>query len=270
LVGLLGLIVSEASAIQIFGTVDKVCDGDTVVIRVSGRPPLELDLFGIDAPELDQSYGEESKELLEKLLSDKLLRVETVGDINREVKGWLILNTSGQNVNQQMVRAGYAWHDPKESNDVDLHNGEETARWHKYGLWIETSPTPPWEWRQQKNAPSLAARQIPPVSPIMRIMPSMTQEQLNDPRVSESFRNFYLEQSMAKKAQDQILQKANIENQKLHAEEAAADFLSKAGKLTIKELHEFIANHPEITLSKSYQGIERYIAFRERVEQTRK
>ena len=61
------------------------------------------------------------------------------------------------NINQQQVARGLAWAYrqylgklPK-SFAKALLDSEEQARSDKRGLWVDKSPTPPWQWRRQKR-----------------------------------------------------------------------------------------------------------------------
>ena len=52
-------------AVAVSGKVIRVSDGDTILIQ-SGSQKIRVRMYGIDAPELKQKYGEESKKYLEK------------------------------------------------------------------------------------------------------------------------------------------------------------------------------------------------------------
>ena len=51
-------------AVAISGKVIRVSDGDTLLLQ-SGSQRIKVRMYGIDAPELKQSYGEDSKSYLE-------------------------------------------------------------------------------------------------------------------------------------------------------------------------------------------------------------
>ncbi|WP_421946230.1 thermonuclease family protein [Pedobacter sp.] len=55
-----------------------------------------------------------------------------------------------QNVNQEMVKLGMAWHFKKYSSDVTYAALENNARRNRIGLWKEPNPIAPWEWRKPK------------------------------------------------------------------------------------------------------------------------
>ena len=64
-----------------------------------------------------------------------------------------IVSDSETNINQEMVRAGFAWvyqrYCDKPFCDYWLAL-ENEAKTGKLGLWQEPDPVPPWEWRRRK------------------------------------------------------------------------------------------------------------------------
>jgi micrococcal nuclease len=59
------------------------------------------------------------------------------------------LNVDGLDVNAEQIRRGMAWeYSSYHSNQVliTLQNEAEQA---PPGLWTQSNPTPPWEWRKQ-------------------------------------------------------------------------------------------------------------------------
>ena len=57
----------------------------------------------------------------------------------------------GRNLNQEVVRAGYAWHYVKYSDDASLAVLEKEARIARRGLWQDKDPMAPWEKRKIKE-----------------------------------------------------------------------------------------------------------------------
>ncbi len=54
---------------------------------------------------------------------------------------------NGRSLNQELVRAGYAWWFRKYSRDIRLARLEEEARQDRRGLWADAAPQAPWEYR---------------------------------------------------------------------------------------------------------------------------
>lgn len=122
----------------------KISDGDTITV-LSGKEQTKVRLYGIDAPEKKQDYGQRSKQFLASLIAGQVVEVEPKGkDKYKRTLG--IIHFKGQDINAQMVLNGYAWAYVKYSRIyVDQ---EKTARENKRGLWQSNDPTPPWQWRK--------------------------------------------------------------------------------------------------------------------------
>lgn len=97
--------------------VERVVDGDTIVVRVGDRSePVRL--IGIDTPESVartrpvQCYGPEASQFLKTLLPEgtqiTLLRDEEARDIYDRLLGYVVRSSDGLFVNLEIVAAGYA------------------------------------------------------------------------------------------------------------------------------------------------------------------
>lgn len=127
-----------------------VTDGDTVKI-LYGNQPLTLRLDGIDSPERDQAFGRRAKQFLSNLVFGKSVKVYSKGRDKYRRELAIIFLESGENVNQEMVRAGYAWWYKEYSSDFALKALEEEARKAKRGLWQDKTQVPPWDFRHNKR-----------------------------------------------------------------------------------------------------------------------
>jgi micrococcal nuclease len=55
----------------------------------------------------------------------------------------------GRNLNQEIVRAGFAWWCRQYArHDKELERLEAEAKGAKRGLWADKDPMPPWEFRR--------------------------------------------------------------------------------------------------------------------------
>ena len=126
------------------GKVISTHDGDTITVLQDKRQ-IKVRLYGIDAPEKKQDYGQRSKQFLASLIAGQVVEVEPKGK-DRYKRTLGIIYYKGQDINAQMVLNGYAWAYVKYSKIyVDQ---ETTAREKKLGLWQSSNPTPPWVWRK--------------------------------------------------------------------------------------------------------------------------
>lgn len=132
------------------GRVARISDGDTLTIIASGNKRQKVRLYGIDAPELHQAFGQKARNQLEKLIDGRDVSVEELyGDDYGRTVG--IVKIGGENINQQMVKSGFAWvyeHYCKKSFCRDWEGDEAAARRARKGLWREKDPMPPWDWRR--------------------------------------------------------------------------------------------------------------------------
>ncbi len=156
-----------------------VIDGDTVLVRREGGV-VKIRLAEIDAPEKAQTFGETSKQSLSGMVLGKQVKVvsQAVDQYGRLVAH---LNMDGLDVNAEQIRRGMAWAavgwrqsrraptgvplagaysnfaslaasrqslHPLHSNQalIALQNESRQA---SRGLWAQSNPTPPWEWRKQ-------------------------------------------------------------------------------------------------------------------------
>lgn len=129
-----------------------VIDGDTVFVQDRTRSSRKIWLAGIDAPELAQHYGLQSKKHLEQLVLGESVEVEY---LKRDRYGRIIgkLKKYGQDINLQQIKAGFAWffkQGPDELTQQDqiiYQSAEKTAKTSGLGLWSFSSALPPWEFR---------------------------------------------------------------------------------------------------------------------------
>jgi micrococcal nuclease len=129
-----------------------VKDGDTFEILRNGQT-ITVRLFGIDTPEKNQAYGQRAKQFASDLAFGKNVRlIEHNKDRYGRTVGTIIL-PDGRNLNQELVREGYAWHYKAYSKDKTLENLEADARRFKRGLWQDPNPVAPWDFRKQKPEP---------------------------------------------------------------------------------------------------------------------
>jgi micrococcal nuclease len=128
----------------------KVSDGDTVTINDHGEK-RKLRLYGIDAPEKDQEYGMESREYLYNRIQDKAVNVDFISK-DRYGRDISVIYLDGENINEAMVKEGYAWwYKDYAKDDLQYREYELKAKESKKGLWGRKNPVPPWEFRKRNK-----------------------------------------------------------------------------------------------------------------------
>jgi micrococcal nuclease len=142
---------SSSTAVEpLRGKVISVSDGDTLKLLV-GRDTVTVRLDGIDAPESGQSFGGRAKQALAEAVQGKSVVVHARGTdrYGRTLGGILV---DGIDVNAMLVERGWAWHYKQYSRDAKLAALELQARAAKRGLWADSQPLPPWEFRARQRA----------------------------------------------------------------------------------------------------------------------
>jgi len=143
------------NAASLYGKVIEVNSGDVITISNLNRP-VRVKLLGVDAPELDQAFGDVAKKHLSDLVFDKGVLVNYSGiAADRSLTGRVSLNDA--DIGAQMIRDGAAWFDLNSmdrlsATDREVYQqSEQAARSEHRGLWQQTNPVAPWEFVKAEN-----------------------------------------------------------------------------------------------------------------------
>ncbi len=122
-----------------------IADGDTLTARCA-QETIKTRLSEIDAPEKSQPWGQRSKEALSSMCFGKSAELRP---LNTDRYGRTVARVvcDGVDVNLAQVRTGMAWAYRKYLRDPAVLVAEDTARVERRGLWADSNPLPPWEWR---------------------------------------------------------------------------------------------------------------------------
>jgi endonuclease YncB( thermonuclease family) len=132
------------------GRVVGVSAGDTITVLREGRG-VKIRLQGIDAPEKDQAFGSRARQLTSSLAFGKQVTVRVSStDRYGRIVAWVYL-PGGACLNEELLKAGLAWHYKQYDRSPRLAALEAEARAARRGLWVEASPTPPWSFRQARR-----------------------------------------------------------------------------------------------------------------------
>lgn len=151
---LLAVFCGIASAERLTGTVVSVHDGDTITLQTEAETK-KIRLAGIDAPEIKQPYGIESRDALRQGVLNQTVAVDTTKlDKYGRFVGKVLID--GEDINLKQVSRGLAWVYTdyiKElaADDRELYRAAESAANDAHiGLWQDELPAPPWEYRKSK------------------------------------------------------------------------------------------------------------------------
>lgn len=148
-------LLPPAYAVVLRGVVTEVRDGNTVVVYSGGRN-FTVSLLGVDAPDLQQDFGEAAREHLAYLVLEKPVEIDFTQLEGDHVVGRLISEKS--DIGLQVIRDGTAWNDKASSRTLSevqqqlYSDAEQLARNELRGLWQDGTPMPPWEWRKAQAA----------------------------------------------------------------------------------------------------------------------
>jgi len=147
-------VVIVADELQ--GQVVGIADGDTVTVLDASDTQHKIRLKSIDAPERGQAFGQASKRNLSALIFGKLVTIQfSKRDRYGRIVGRVIFN--GQDICLEQVRSGYAWHYTeyeREQSPAERRayaEAEAEAREQKRGLWRDSSPVAPWDYRRERR-----------------------------------------------------------------------------------------------------------------------
>ena len=145
------LILPATTGEILRGRILWVHDGDTVTFNASNGIWFKVRLWGVDAPELDQPGGRDSMMALIRLVGRKQVTVD-IKDRDRYGRLVGVIIYRKKDINLEMIRLGQAWYykqyAPKQKSYAEA---EAEAREKKRGLWSESDPVAPWEWRKQQR-----------------------------------------------------------------------------------------------------------------------
>ena len=131
----------------------KVVDGDTIHV-LENNLTKKIRLLYIDAPEIQQDYGIESKLFLSNILLNKkvIVHSDSKDRYGRELGEIYIYNDNNSiYVNAKMIKSGNAWVYKMNRKNEYLINLENFARTHKSGLWSKNTVIEPWIFRKTKK-----------------------------------------------------------------------------------------------------------------------
>ena len=142
----------EAKEESIVAMVTKVIDGDSLKAKTKEGKEYEIQVEGIDAPELKQPHGKEATEALSKMVMGKEIKVTWTKKDNFD-RLLAQIHVDKTHANQEMLRTGHAWHFKRYNQSKELAELEEEAKKAKRGLWATENPQAPWDFRKETRSP---------------------------------------------------------------------------------------------------------------------
>lgn len=135
----------------ISGRVVGIMDGDTFKLLTKDSITVKVRLANIDCPEKKQPFSTQAKQFTSDAIFGKTITISNLKtDRYKRYISNVVYNDS-LSLCHELVKSGLAWHFVKYSNDVTLQTLEDKARREKLGLWQDTNPIAPWNWRNSKK-----------------------------------------------------------------------------------------------------------------------
>lgn len=145
------ILVATVAAKTLSGRIVGVSDGDTVTLLTAEKKQVKIRLYGIDAPESHQAFGQASKKALSDLVFGKDIEAE-VKATDRYGRTVGVLRLGRVNINEAQVEAGMAWwYRAYAKGETRFEELESAARKRRIGLWQDADPVPPWEFRRKSR-----------------------------------------------------------------------------------------------------------------------
>lgn len=133
------------------GKVTAITDGDTFKLLKKDSTLIRVRLANIDCPERKQPFSKRAKQFTSDAIFGKNVEVLV---LKKDRYGRFIANViydDNKNLSKELLKAGYAWHYVKYSNDFTLQELEDKAKKDKTGLWQDSNSIAPWKWRSLKK-----------------------------------------------------------------------------------------------------------------------
>ncbi len=148
---LIGILIADISAArEVFvGKVSFVSDGDTLWVRPEqGGPPRKLRIDGIDAPEICQAGGVDSREALAAYVLNHRVEV-TVRRYDDYGRGLARLVLEKKDLGAHLVSTGRAWSYRWRSSLGPYSSEEILARQERRGVFASHRPELPRDFRKR-------------------------------------------------------------------------------------------------------------------------
>ena len=134
------------------GKAEEVLDGDTIKVVHQGRVTI-VRLYGIDCPERNQAHSRQAKRFTYSWVFGKTVEIDPM-DTDRYGRTVAFVETGGQCLNEELIRAGLAWVYTKYCKSKVCEGWKRLecrARKEGRGLWESKKAVAPWEYRRKGN-----------------------------------------------------------------------------------------------------------------------
>ncbi len=147
-------ITAWSEQIDVKGKVIHVVDGDTFDVLDSRHETTRIRISCMDTPEKGQPFYRRAKDALADLIHGRQVLVKAY---KHDRYGRLIGELADLDLCHTMIASGMAWHNQPYARELApgradlLVEAEQGAKMRRAGVWTDTGPQPPWEFRRQQR-----------------------------------------------------------------------------------------------------------------------
>jgi endonuclease YncB( thermonuclease family) len=142
-------ITPGTPASQWVGWVTKVVDGDTLHVQpAQGGASQKLRIKGIDAPEVCQAWGMQSREALARMVWGQRVTVQ-LNDVDDHGRWLAQVFVNGEDVGARLVAQGHAWSYQFRRDPGPYAFQQQQAAINRLGLFGQPQAMRPREFRQR-------------------------------------------------------------------------------------------------------------------------
>lgn len=136
------------------GTVTRVFDGDSFLVRPARGRDIDVRLIDIDAPEKAQPHGDRSRAALLAMIESRRVFVDVIDIDQYDRKLARVYREPDRlDVTRALVHDGHVWVYRRSARDRSLIKLEDAAKATRSGLWAlpESKRVPPWRFRREQR-----------------------------------------------------------------------------------------------------------------------
>ena len=122
-------------------------DGDTCSFESQGKVKY-VRFVGIDAPEIDQPFGTDARELTDSLLKGQDVTLVCTG--TSYYRSTCSLTVKGEDIEEEIVKRGLAMESRRYSGGK-YAKSQDFAKQNRLGMWADPNLSSPFCWRWKEN-----------------------------------------------------------------------------------------------------------------------
>jgi endonuclease YncB( thermonuclease family) len=137
-------------------------------VLIQGKQQIRVRIAFIDAPEKGQPFGHRAKAAMSELVFGKVVKLRPYM-IDRHGRLVVRVLMDNQDAGLELLKQGLCWVYEKYVGEASgeiqtsYRDAQHRAEAEKAGLWQDSDPVPPWEWRKEKHVSRVYVGNFPRV-----------------------------------------------------------------------------------------------------------